>query len=141
MQISVGQIIIIPGHAGSDLIWPLEGKISSQFGRRGSGFHPGIDILAFKGAQIRAVADGLVVISAGNLDGYSGYGKIVVIEHGDGIKTVYAHNKKNLVRPGECVRAGEIIAEVGSSGNATGPHLHFEIRKEGKPADPLKYLP
>jgi murein DD-endopeptidase MepM/ murein hydrolase activator NlpD len=83
----------------------------------------------------------LVIASAGNLDGYSGYGKIVIIEHREGIKTIYAHNKKNIVRAGECVRTGEIIAEVGSSGNATGSHLHFEIRKDGKPVNPLKYLP
>jgi murein DD-endopeptidase MepM/ murein hydrolase activator NlpD len=125
----------------SALIRPVEGKISSPFGRRSLGFHPGIDIPAPIGTPIRAAADGLVIVSAGTLDGYSGYGKIVIIEHGDGIKTLYAHNKKNLVRPGACVSAGEVIAEVGSSGNATGPHLHFEIRKDGKPVDPLKYLP
>lgn len=80
-------------------------------------------------------------MSGRSLDGYSRYGKIVIIEHGGGVKTIYAHNKKNLVRAGECVKAGEIIAEVGSSGDATGPHLHFEIRKNGKPVDPLRYLP
>lgn len=141
-HISPGQRITIPGRVASDILWPLEGKISSTFGRRGLlGFHPGIDIPAHKGTSIRASADGLVTVSASSLDGYSGYGKIVIIEHGYGVKTIYAHNKKNLVRAGECVRTGEIIAEVGSSGNATGSHLHFEIRKNGKPVNPLKYLP
>ncbi len=105
------------------------------------GFHPGIDIPASKGTQVRAVADGLVILSAKNQDGYSGYGRIVIIDHGWGIKTLYAHNKKNLVNTGDCIRAGEVIGEVGSSGNATGSHLHFEIRKDGQPVNPLKYLP
>jgi murein DD-endopeptidase MepM/ murein hydrolase activator NlpD len=141
-QISPGQRIIIPGRATSGFFWPLEGKVSSPFGRRGLlGFHSGIDIPAPKGTAIRSAGDGLVIVSAGSLDGYSGYGKIIIIEHGDGVKTIYAHNKKNLVRAGECVRTGEIIAEVGSSGDASGSHLHFEIRKNGKPVDPLRYLP
>lgn len=141
-QISPGQRIIIPGSAASGLLWPIVGRISSPFGRRSLlGFHSGIDIPAPKGTPIRAAANGLVVVSAGSLDGYSRYGKIVIIEHGGGVKTIYAHNKKNLVRAGECVKTGEIIAEVGSSGDATGSHLHFEIRKNGKPVNPLRYLP
>src|SRR3989337_2668544 len=140
--ISVGLRLIIPGHKISGLIWPVQGKITSQFGRRGwMGFHSGIDIAAPKGTPVRAVADGLVIVSAHSLDGYSGYGKVIIIEHGDGIKTLYAHNKNNLVEIGECIREGEIIAEVGSSGNASGSHLHFEIRKDRKPVNPLKYLP
>ncbi|MER3446626.1 MAG: hypothetical protein C4291_07165 [Candidatus Dadabacteria bacterium] len=142
LQISPGQIIIIPGRVASGLFWPLVGRISSPFGRRGLlGFHPGIDIPAPKGTPIRAAADGLVIASAGSLEGYSGYGRVVIIDHGYGIRTIYAHNKKNLVRTGECVKIGDIIAEVGSSGDASGPHLHFEIRKNGKPVNPLKYLP
>jgi murein DD-endopeptidase MepM/ murein hydrolase activator NlpD len=140
-QVSVGQMVIIPGRTASGLIWPVKGKVSSPFGRRGlRGFHPGIDITAPKGTPIRAVADGLVVESGRKLDGYSGYGKIIVIQHGNGMKTLYAHNKKNLVKPGRCVKAGDIIGEVGTSGNATGSHLHFEIRKNGRPVNPLKYL-
>ena len=142
-QISAGQMIIIPGQKASGLItWPVYGKVSSGFGRRGfRRFHSGIDISAPTGTPIRAVADGLVVLSGKSLDGYSRYGKIVIVEHGDGIRTVYAHNQKNHVKTGRCVRAGEVIAEVGSSGNASGPHVHFEIRKEGRPVNPLKYLP
>jgi murein DD-endopeptidase MepM/ murein hydrolase activator NlpD len=142
-QISAGQMLIIPVQEASGWItWPVEGKVSSGFGRRGiRGFHSGIDIPAATGTPIRAVADGLVVLSGKSLDGYSRYGKIVIVEHGNGIRTVYAHNQKNHVKTGECVKAGEVIAEVGSSGNASGPHVHFEIRREGRPVNPLKYLP
>lgn len=141
-QVSVGLRLRIPGHRTSNLIWPLQGKVSSPFGRRGlTGFHTGIDIPAPEGAPIRAVADGLVIVNSKKLDGYSGYGKILIIDHGDGIKTLYAHNEKNLVDTGQCIRTGEIIGEVGSSGNASGSHLHFEIRKDGKPVNPLEYLP
>jgi hypothetical protein len=141
-KVSTGLRLIIPSRRISNLIWPVKGRISSQFGRRGmTGFHSGIDIPAHKGTPIKAIADGLIIVSTKNLDGYSGYGKIVIIDHGDGIKTLYAHNNKNLVDIGQCIKAGEIIAEVGSSGNASGSHLHFEIRKDGKPVDPLTYLP
>jgi len=141
-RVSIGQRIIIPGRRVSSLIWPVKGWVSSGFGRRGwRRFHSGIDIPAPKGTPIKAVAEGLVVVSGKSLDGYSRYGKIVIIEHGGGIRTVYAHNKKNLVKAGECVKAGEVIAEVGSSGNASGSHVHFEIRKKGEPVNPMKYLP
>ncbi len=141
-RVSTGQKIIIPRRSVSSLIWPVRGGVSSRFGKRGwRHFHSGIDIPAPKGTPIKAVAGGLVVVSGKSLDGYSRYGKIVIIEHGDGIRTVYAHNEKNLVKAGECVKAGEVIAEVGSSGNASGSHVHFEIRKGGKPVDPIKYLP
>src|SRR3989304_5688860 len=87
-QVSIGLRLIIPGHKISDLIWPVQGKITSQFGRRGwMGFHSGIDIEAPKGTPVRAVADGLVIVSAHSLDGYSGYGKDIIIEQGDGINT------------------------------------------------------
>ncbi|MFQ5788383.1 MAG: LysM peptidoglycan-binding domain-containing M23 family metallopeptidase [Thermodesulfobacteriota bacterium] len=140
--ISVGQKLRIPREVISDIKWPVKGKISSYFGRRGKrGNHTGIDIPAPKGTPIIAVADGFVVASEKNLNGYSKYGRIVILEHGDGIRTLYAHNKKNHVRSGACISAGDVIAEVGSSGNATGPHLHFEIRKNGSPMNPLRYLP
>lgn len=141
-EVSVGQRITIPGRYASGLIWPAKGTISSRFGRRGwRRFHSGIDILARKGTPIRAAADGLVIVSGKSLDGYSSYGKTVVVQHGDGMRTLYAHNHKNSVRPGECVKTGDIIGEVGSTGNATGAHLHFEIRSNERPVDPLKYLP
>ncbi|MCD6450831.1 MAG: peptidoglycan DD-metalloendopeptidase family protein [Acidobacteria bacterium] len=119
------------------LSWPLFGEVTSLFGPRGNGFHTGIDIAAKPGTPIRAAADG-VVIYAGQR--FHGYGKMVMIEHPGGITTIYAHNKENLVRKGDRVRRGEIIALVGSSGNATGPHLHFEVRKGNTPINPILLL-
>lgn len=141
-NIPIGTKIVIPGLSSNrpEFLWPVRGSISSGFGNRGRGFHYGIDITAPKGTPIRASADGLVVASRNSLDGYRGYGKIVVVEHGGGISTIYAHNSKNLVAEGECVRAGQLIGEVGNSGNADGSHLHFEVRSNNKPIDPLVYL-
>jgi len=141
-QISVGQAIVIPANAYSNIIWPVRGNISSYYGnRQGRGFHTGIDIAASKGTPIKAVADGLVIASGKGLDGFSKYGRIVILDHGNGVRTIYAHNKKNNVRSGSCIRTGDVIGEVGNSGNATGPHLHFEIRKYGDPLNPILYLP
>lgn len=141
-DIPAGTMLKIPGAVvSSGLMWPIPGKISSGFGRRGRGFHWGIDIPAPRGTPIRASADGLVLISSDGFGEFSGYGRIVIIEHGGGISTLYGHNSKNDVKAGTCIRAGEIIAEVGATGNATGSHLHFEIRKNGKPVNPLDYLP
>jgi murein DD-endopeptidase MepM/ murein hydrolase activator NlpD len=141
-HISVGQAIVIPGTVYSNIIWPVRGKISSYYGkRRGRGFHAGIDIVASKGTPIKAAADGLVIASGKGLDGFSKYGRIVILDHGNGVRTIYAHNKKNNVRSGSCIRTGDVLGEVGDSGNATGPHLHFEIRKYGNPLNPILYLP
>jgi murein DD-endopeptidase MepM/ murein hydrolase activator NlpD len=121
--------------------FPVEGNITSHFGMRehpingGEEFHKGIDISAPYGTPIRAVADGIVSFSGG-----SGIkGNLVAIEHGCGFTTFYAHNRVNIVRVGEKLRRGEIIAYVGSTGNATGPHVHYEVWKDGKPVNPQKY--
>lgn len=141
-HISVGQALVIPGNVYSYIIWPVRGKISSYYGnRKGRRFHTGIDIAASKGTPIQAVADGLVIASGKGLDGFSKYGRIVILDHGNGVRTIYAHNKKNNVRSGSCIRTGDVIGEVGNSGNATGPHLHFEVRKYGDPLNPILYLP
>jgi len=116
--------------------------ISSRYGWRShpvSGrkqFHKGVDIPGKYGADIISVADGVVVRSqsAGLL------GNIVEINHGDGLRTIYAHNSKNLVSVGQSVKKGDVIAEVGSTGRSTGPHVHFEVRKHGKPISPHSYL-
>ena len=142
-DIDTGTRLIVPGAvvARGTIVWPLRGKLSSSFGPRGRRYHWGIDIPAPRGTPIKAAADGLVIVSANRLNGYSGYGRLIIIEHGNGIRTLYAHNSKNRVKDGTCIRAGEIIGEVGSTGRSTGNHLHFEVRQNGKAVNPLNYLP
>ncbi|MGD9156953.1 MAG: peptidoglycan DD-metalloendopeptidase family protein [Desulfobacteraceae bacterium] len=131
------------GNADSSLpAWPLEGKISSSFGWRNdpfSGekkFHEGIDLTAKEGTDVRAVMAGRVRIA----DAQGGYGKVVVLDHGHGFTTLYAHNKDVTVKAGDWVAKGSTIAKVGSSGRSTGPHLHFEVRRNGKKLDPENFL-
>jgi murein DD-endopeptidase MepM/ murein hydrolase activator NlpD len=118
-------------------IWPISGTINSGFGPRGASFHDGIDIAAPQGTPVRAIESGEVVYS----DQLRGYGNMVILRHADGFVSVYAHNERNLVRQGQQVSRGEIIARVGSTGRVTGPHLHFEIRRDNKAQDPLDYMP
>jgi len=120
------------------LLWPVKGKVTSRFGRRGSRMHDGIDIAGKSGTPVRAAASGEVVYSDSRL---SGYGKLVIVRHGRNLFTAYAHNKRNLVKKGARVKAGDTIATVGSTGRASGPHLHFEVRQGSTPVDPLAYLP
>ena len=122
--------------------YPVNGYISSGFGRRIDpftgklAFHPGVDIVANFGSKVRATADGIV-----RLAGYDkGYGRCVMIDHGNGFKTVYGHNSKLLVKRGDHVVRGQVISLVGSTGRSTGPHLHYEIRLNGVPVNPLKYI-
>ncbi len=128
---------LTPGVDGSAFLWPVSGSINSGFGPRGVSFHDGIDIAATEGTPIRAVEQGEVIYS----DQLRGYGNIVIVRHDGGIVSVYAHNQVNLAREGQQVARGEIIAKVGSTGRVTGPHLHFEIRKNNAAQDPLRYLP
>ena len=118
-------------------LWPVSGTINSGFGPRGVSFHDGIDIVAPAGSPIRAIEYGEVLYS----DQLRGYGKIVIIRHAGGLVSVYAHNEVNLVREGQMVSRGEIIARVGSTGRVTGPHLHFEIRRNNLAEDPMPYFP
>ncbi len=118
-------------------IWPVQGEVSSGFGDRNGHPHDGIDIRAEKGTPIHASASGKVVFS----DKFSGYGNLILIEHSKGYFTAYAHNEKNLVKEGSNVKQGDVIAKVGATGNATGYHLHFEVRSESTPMDPMKFLP
>ncbi len=119
------------------LTLPISGTINSGYGPRGAGFHDGIDIGAPEGTPIHAVEKGEVIYS----DQIRGYGNIVIIRHAGGIVSVYAHNQINLVHDGQIVEQGEVIAKVGSTGRTTGPHLHFEIRKNNIAQDPVRYLP
>lgn len=130
------------GSTGS-MLWPAEGPITSPFGWRThpifgtQRYHSGIDIGADYGDAVLA-ADGGVIIFA---DWMGGYGKAVIIEHGNGISTLYGHNSELVVSEGQRVRKGEMIAQVGSTGYSTGPHLHFEVRQDGSPVSPMNYLP
>jgi murein DD-endopeptidase MepM/ murein hydrolase activator NlpD len=99
--------------------------------------HDGIDIDAPEGTPIRA-ADAGTVIFAGR---QRGYGNLVILEHRDGYVTVYGHNERNLVRQGETVARGETIAQMGATGRASGPNLHFEVRYNNRPQNPISYLP
>ncbi len=124
-------------------MWPVSGRITSPFGMR---YHPvlktyrlhtGIDIAASSGTSVKASNSGTVLSS-----GWMGaYGYAVIIDHGGGISTLYAHHSSNLVRTGDKVLRGDVIARVGSTGLSTGPHLHFEVRVNGVPEDPMKWLP
>ena len=118
-------------------LWPISGTVNSGFGPRGSSFHDGIDIAAPEGTPIRAIDSGEVIYS----DQLRGYGNMVILRHAGGFISVYAHNERNLVREGQQVSRGETIARVGSTGRVTGPHLHFEIRRDNKAQDPLHYMP
>jgi lipoprotein NlpD len=116
--------------------WPIEGPVVSTFGRRARGWHAGIDISAELGSPILAAAAGTVVFSGW----IRAYGQIIKIQHSGGFITLYAHNTQNLVEEGEDVEAGQAIATVGRSGDASGPHVHFEVRRDGKAYNPLHLL-
>ncbi len=122
--------------SASGFIWPVNGTVVSGFGIRWGRMHEGIDITAPTGTPIWAAAAG-TVIHAGWL---GGYGNLVVVDHGDGLATAYAHASAILVAVGQGVGQGETIALVGSTGNSSGPHLHFEVRVNGAAVDPLLYL-
>ena len=117
--------------------WPVGGDVTSGFGRRKGRQHDGIDIAAPAGTSIVAPADGVVTYS-GTL---AGYGQIIILKHEGPYKTVFAHNKKNSVRKGQVVQRGQKIATVGQTGNASGPHLHFELRRNGQAINPTPCLP
>ncbi len=123
-------------------MWPVEGPITGSFGDRmdpfsGEGaFHSGVDISSTYGLPVKATADGVVTFA----DRYAGYGMMLDIEHGRGVVTRYAHLSGFAVSEGQAVRAGETIGYVGRSGRSTGAHLHYEVRVNGGPVNPVKYL-
>jgi murein DD-endopeptidase MepM/ murein hydrolase activator NlpD len=126
-----------PPSSGSGLAWPLSGPITSPFGPRWGSFHPGIDIGVPTGTPIHAAAAGTVVWCGW----MSGYGNLVMIDHHNGLATLYGHQSRIAASCGEEVTTGELIGYVGCTGFCTGPHLHFEVRLNGTPVDPLGYLP
>jgi murein DD-endopeptidase MepM/ murein hydrolase activator NlpD len=119
------------------LAWPLDLPVGDPFGPRGAGFHPGIDIPAPTGTPVAAAAAGLVVLAGFAADGY---GKRVLIDHGGGVTTISAHLSRVDVAVGQAVSPGDVVGLVGASGEATGPHLHFEVRVRGAAVDPLPAL-
>jgi len=144
-KISAGQQLRIPNVPGTrrsicNFIWPARGRITSPYGMRvisgRKDFHAGIDIGGPTGTNIVAAESGRVSYA-----GYMrGYGNVIILSHDGGYSTVYGHNSVNLVKKSQYVKKGSTIAKLGSTGNATGPHLHFEIRSGGKPVNPLSYL-
>ena len=116
---------------------PVQARLNSAYGQRRGGMHYGVDLGAAKGAPVHAARAGRVSYVG---SGYRGYGKLVIIDHSDGYQTFYAHNSRLIARKGKKVTAGQIIAHVGATGNASAPHLHFEIRKNGRPQDPALYM-
>jgi murein DD-endopeptidase MepM/ murein hydrolase activator NlpD len=119
------------------MLWPVDGTLSSPFGRREGREHDGIDLAVAEDTPVRAACDG-VVAYAGN--GMRGYGNVIIVQHPGALATVYAHNHELAVRQGDLVTRGEIIARSGQTGRVTGPHLHFEVRKDSIACDPLGYL-
>jgi murein DD-endopeptidase MepM/ murein hydrolase activator NlpD len=122
--------------------WPVKGWLTSNFGMRNSPFtgrlkmHDGLDIAARTGTPVYASADGIV----SQAETAPGYGKLVVIDHGYGYKTYYAHNSKLLVKVGQRVKRGDQVSAVGNTGSSTGSHLHYEVRRNGVPLNPHKYI-
>jgi murein DD-endopeptidase MepM/ murein hydrolase activator NlpD len=117
--------------------WPVSGDLSSGFGWRSGRRHEGIDICARRGTPVHVAEAGRVIYS-GKL---GGYGKVVIVKHAGRYSTVYAHNHKNRVRKGVFVEKGDVVAEVGRTGNASGSHVHFEVRRDRIAQDPMRYLP
>jgi murein DD-endopeptidase MepM/ murein hydrolase activator NlpD len=138
--VGLGRVVNV---AYAPSVWPVQGIVTSSFGSRldpfkGEGaFHTGIDISANQGDAVRAPADG-IVLKAGM---GTGYGREVVVDHGHGVETLFAHLSGFAVIAGQDVHRGDILGYVGSSGHSTGPHLHYEVRIHDTPVNPSKYLP
>ena len=131
-----GRVSVDTTISSRGMIYPVNGPLTSGFGMRWGRMHEGIDIAVGTGTPVVAAASG-VVISAG---WGGGYGNLVVIDHGGGVATAYAHNSRIIVSSGQSVGQGAVIAYSGSTGHSTGPHVHFEVRIGGSAVDPLPYL-
>jgi murein DD-endopeptidase MepM/ murein hydrolase activator NlpD len=125
-----------PIQAGSEMIWPVNGSVTSPFGWRWGRMHEGIDIAVPAGTPIRAARSGVVALAAPT----GGYGNYTCINHGGGLSTCYAHQSSYAVGAGDSVGEGEVIGNVGCTGSCFGDHLHFEVRVNGSAVDPMGYL-
>jgi len=143
VEIYIDDVVAEPGEKAKiaykklDFIWPVEGKISDVFDETESRKHQGIDISSPLGTPIKASNAGRVIYSNNTI---KGYGNLIILRHSEELVTVYSHNQVNLVEEGTWAEKGQIIGKVGQTGRATGPHLHFEIRKNNKAMDPLLFL-
>lgn len=123
-------------------LWPVNGALLGAFGERddpfsGEGeFHTGVDIRAPAGTPVHATGDGVVIFS----EWAGGYGRLLIVDHGKGLETYYAHLSRFFAHAGQAVRRGDVLGEVGSTGRVTGPHLHYEVRIAGAPVNPYRYL-
>ena len=147
IAISAGGLRLMPSMSFADSeytpsIWPVMGHITDSFGERldpfsGEGaFHTGVDVASDYGAPVHATADGVVTIA----DDHAGYGRLVVIDHGFGITTWYAHLSAFSAVPGARVKRGEVVGYTGISGRSTGPHVHYEVRMNNAPVNPWRYM-
>ena len=148
-SIEVGQLLFIPNrrtvkppplkYASDDFIWPLKGKVITTFGETHNNMlNKGINIQPYSGSDVVAARSGRVVFYA---DNFGGYGKTIIIEHEDGLSTVYARNQSVFTKAGESVQKGAVIAKAGSAGRDKNTYLHFEIRKGHIAQNPYYYLP
>jgi murein DD-endopeptidase MepM/ murein hydrolase activator NlpD len=131
---------VVPAPTGrasaAGFVWPVHGVLTSGFGWRWGRMHEGIDLAVPSGTPVVASASGTVIVAGW----MGGYGNLVVIDHGNGIATAYGHNTTVTVSYGQSVAQGQLIAYSGNTGHSTGPHVHFEVRVNGAPVDPLGYL-
>lgn len=135
---SPGNPAVSRNAAKLEFIWPIKGPVTNWFGVSSGRRHDGIDIAVPKGTPIRAAEAGKVIYSD---NGISGYGNLIILQHAGDFTTVYGHNRRNLVKADQSVLKRQVIAEVGDTGRADGFHLHFEIRHNAKPVDPMDHLP
>ena len=137
---TIRELTVTPSDASAgcaSMLWPVDGPLSSPFGRREGRAHDGIDLAVAEDTPVRAACDGIVAYAGNRL---RGYGNVVILQHAGALATVYAHNRALDVREGDRVARGQVIARSGQTGHATAPHLHFEVRKDSIARDPLGYL-